>query len=771
MNRFPLLPAALLVLCLAWAPSAEAQVPLITPSDLFGRTVTAVEVTGNVQIEATTVRGTLSTHAGEPLDAAKVRKDVEAVFALGFFDDVVVDGESDGPDGVRVTYRLTELPVLDTITYRGNKKVLEETLKESVTGLYEGGFLDAQQLIKVRHAMLTKYGEEGFRRATVVPVQQITVSPNGQRRAALTFVIHEGDKTKIREIDFEGNSAFSDRTLRHKLKTKERFWLTSWLTDSGIYRQDDVSEDLLRLNDFYQDSGYYEAEIGEPRQTLSDDKRWLVLTYPVTEGRPFDFGKITYDHHSKVPDAKLTADLPVRPGERYDRSEVRDTVATLTDRLGEHGYAFAQVAPELLPHPDEQLVDITFHVNEGDQVRIRRINITGNSKTRDKVIRREVRQQEGEIINTSLLRRSFQRINNLNYFETVDIVPVEAGPGLLDLDVRVKEKSTGQFSVGGGFSSVDGLVGLVEITQGNLGGRGQTLSGRFERSGRRTVYNLRFKEPYLFDTLYSGGIDLFKTARDFESYEEHRTGGGFTLGKSIGEYVNASLSYTLEDVTIRVSGASVPAIIQSQEGKSTTSSVALGLSRDTRDNYFDPRRGTRNALRFEVAGGALQGDNQFIKTTLDSSIYFPAFESSSLSFRNLMGIGVGYGHQDLPPGERFFVGGISTVRGFGFGEAGPLADNGDPIGGDKEWVMSAEYAFPLVKAAHLKGAFFMDWGASFDTGQSIDVRDMNLSYGWEIRWISPLGPLRFGYGWVKNDKRDPRFQRGGEQLFTIGTFF
>jgi outer membrane protein insertion porin family len=763
-----LLPAVLLL----WLTGPVAAAPVAdAPSGLFGRTVERIEVSGNHQIEATTVRGTLVTRVGELLSAEHVQDDVTAVFALGFFDNVEVDADPVGPDGVVVTYRVTELPVVTKMTFRGNKKVIEETLKETVTGLEEGAFLNPQQLLRVRKAMLAKYESEGYRRATVVPVQQITVAPDGGRTAELTFVIDEGEKTKIRDIEFEGNEAFSDRTLRRRLKSKERFWLTSWLTDSGVYREADVAEDLLRVEDYYQDAGYFDVQVSEPDLDLSDDRRWLTLTYPVKEGRRYDFGEISYHHNDKVPEDVLTAGLAMQSGRTYNRSLIRKDVATLTDRLGEHGYAFAQVTPQVHPRPDDGQVDVAFRIDEGNQVRIRRINVTGNTKTRDKVIRREVRQQEGEIINTSLLRRSFQRINNLNYFESVDIVPVEAGEGELDLDVRVKEKSTGQFSVGGGFSSVDGLVGLVEITQGNLGGRGQTLGGRFERSGRRTVYNLRFREPYLFDTLYSGGFDVFKTQRDFESYEERRTGGGVTFGKAIGEYVHGSLSYTYERLNIHVTDVTVPAIILSQQGRSDTSSVAVSLSRDTRDNYFDPRRGTRNVLRLEVAGGMLQGDNEFLKGTLDSVLYVPLFTSSSFAVRNLFGMGAGLGHKDLPPGERFFVGGISTVRGFGFGEAGPLASNGDPIGGDKEWVMSAEYAFPLIKAANLKGAIFLDWGAGFDTGQSIDINDMNLSWGYEIRWISPLGPLRFGYGWVLNDKRPPGFRKGGEQLFTIGTFF
>jgi outer membrane protein insertion porin family len=765
-RTFPPIAAALFVaFLLALAPAGAAA-----RSDLFGRTVTSIRVTGNHEIESTTIQGTLSTHVEEPLTAADVRKDVKAIYALGFFDDVVVDAEPDG-DGVAVTYRVTELPILTGYSFHGNQKVLEESLKEAVSGISQGAFLQPQQVLKVRRAILEKYEKEGYRRATVVPVTEVTRTGAGQRNATLTFVIEEGEKTKIRKIIFEGNEAFPDRSLRRKLKTRERFWLTSWLTDSGIFRQADVAEDLVRLDEFYQDQGYYDIQADEPKVKVSEDKRWLTLTYPVHEGIPYDFGEVAYHDHGKVPGDELTADLKVRRGERYSRSLVRQDISTLTDRLGEHGYAFAQVNPVLMPHPDLGLLDTSFEFDEGNQVRIRRINITGNNKTRDKVIRREVRQQEGEIINTSLLRRSFQRINNLNYFETVDIVPVNAGEGLLDLYIRVKEKSTGQFSIGGGFSSVDGLVGIVEITQGNLGGRGQTLSGHFERSGRRTVYNLRFREPHLWDTLYSGGFDVFKVVRDFTSYEERRTGTGLTVGRSIGEYLNVSVGYTLEDVTIRVLDSSVPASIANQAGSSRTSSASVSVSRDTRDNFFDPRRGTRNVLRLEYAGGPLRGDNDFIKATLDQSVYFPAFSASAVTFRNLLGIGRGLTGNELPAGERFFVGGISTVRGYNFGDAGPLAGNGDPIGGNKEWVMTAELVFPLVKAANLKGALFTDLGAGFDDGQSIAFHDLNRTWGYEIRWISPLGPLRFGYGWVIDDKRPLQFRDGGRQFFTIGTFF
>ncbi len=770
-------------LLLAVLMLSVALIPAQAADDLPGGIVERVDIVGNHRIEATTIRGALGTKPDQPLSRETVRQDIESIFSLGFFDDVVIEAVAETA-GVVVTVRVTELPITGVISFAGNKKILKDTLKELAAGLTEGEFLSASQVARVSDFILVKYDDEGFRNASVVPVISDAPAPAGERRVDVVFVIDEGPKTKIRKIVFSGNERYSDRVLTKVIKTKKRFWLTSWLTDSGLYKASQVSEDLLRLEDYYQNSGYLDVVVGEPDVALSDNKRWYKLTYPITEGRPYKIGRVDYQHQGLVLENTLTKDISMRSGDTYDRSQIRRAMASLTDRLGEHGYASSQVSPRLAPNPETGQVDLLFDIEEGEQVYIRRINIIGNDKTRDKVIRREMRQQEGDIINTTLFRRSFQRINNLNFFESVDIEPVPVDEGQLDLDVRVKEKSTGQFSIGGGFSSVDGLVGLLEITQGNFRGKGQTVSGRFERSGRRTVYNLRFREPYLLDSHYSFGFDLFKTERDFESYEENRSGGGINVGRRLGEYTSGSVSYTFEALNLQGLDPSDPNLSAvtrelAETPDSTTGSVGFSLSRDTRDNIFDPRKGTRNVLRMEVAGPYLGGSNDFIKGTLDSSVVVPVIGSSTMTFRGLYGAGKGFGGKRLPPGERFFVGGIHTVRGFDYGEAGPLdfdTDPGtintlDPVGAEQEVVFTAEFGFPLVKEANLKGALFVDWGAGFARGNAVALSELNLSWGYEIRWISPLGPLRFGFGWVLDDQRPPELRRNGQQLFTIGTFF
>ncbi|MDH5526212.1 MAG: outer membrane protein assembly factor BamA [Nitrospirota bacterium] len=745
------------------------------PEELLGRTVTRIEVVGVRQIAPGTVSGQLDTEPGSPLSAATVRRDIEAVFGLGFFSDVVIEGEPEGSNGVVVTVRVTELPALaGEVQVKGNRKVLKDTLLGHATGMDSGAFLTPADVLRARRGMLADYFDEGYLQATVVPVEvESTDEATGAPIVDLAFVVEEGKKTRVRHIGFSGNTAFSNRTLRGKLKSKRRFWATSWLTGSGIYRESHVEEDVLRLEDFYQNQGFMDVSVSPPNVELSDDRQWYSLTYPIVEGPVYRIGEVSVAHGDKLPEADLMKGLELATGSVYSRDAMRRNLGMLTDRLGEVGYALARVEPEFDRDPETGTVDVRYMVTEGDQITIRRINVRGNTKTRDKVIRREVRQQEGEVINTSLLRRTYQRILNLQYFGSVDIDTKEAGPGLLDLDITVEEKSTGQFSIGGGYSSNDGLVGLMEITQGNLGGRGQTLSGRLERSGRRTVYNLRFAEPYLFDTNRSFGFDLYRSERDFESYDEKRIGGGVNLGRSYGEYLSASLAYRYEVLDLKSPTGTIPGspLLEAQLGRSRSSSVGANMAWDSRDNYLDPRRGMRHTLRTEVGGGYLAGTNDYVKGVLDNSVFFPLLRSMAFAVRSQLGYGAGYSKSELPAGERFFVGGIRTVRGFNWGEAGPLGTTGDPIGADKMWVMTGEITFPLVTEANIKGALFTDWGAGFDTGRDIAAGRMNLSVGWEIRWMSPVGPLRFGYGRVLVDKRHPDFQRRGDQFFDFGTFF
>ncbi|HSG05887.1 MAG TPA: BamA/TamA family outer membrane protein, partial [Nitrospiria bacterium] len=352
--------------------------------------------------------------------------------------------------------------------------------------------------------------------------------------------------------------------------------------------------------------------------------------------------------------------------------------------------------PEYNVSEDTREVDLIVSIDEDRPMKVRRLLVTGNEKTRDKVVRREVRVNETDLVNTKLLRRSFQRINNLNFFESIEITPARVGTDEVDLSIRVKEKSTGALSIGGGYSSVDRLVALAEITQGNLFGRGQLIRARAEMGGRRNTYSFTFREPYLFDKPVSGTISAFNQVRDFNSYQERRVGGNLILGKSFSEYFSGSLSYTLESLNIfDIDPVDAPSLIIEQGGETVTSSLGNTLAYDSRDFIFDPSTGTHVVASVEYAGTFLRGDNNFVKGVLDISRFFPLPLGTVFSAHGKVGLATGIQGTALPVGERFFVGGINSVRGFDFGEAGPIdEETGEIIGGTKELIFNLEFLFP-----------------------------------------------------------------------------
>jgi outer membrane protein insertion porin family len=445
-------------------------------------------------------------------------------------------------------------------------------------------------------------------------------------------------------------------------------------------------------------------------------------------------------------------------------------VAIITDMYGERGYAFANVMPDIRPDEAAQNVDITFIIEKGEKVRVRRINIGGNEKTRDKVIRREIRLSEQDYLNTSALRRSSQRINNLNYFENVEIVPDIVSKDMVDLNVRVKEKPTGAFSLGGGYSSVYGVVGMVDVTEGNLFGRGELLKVKGEFGELRTSYDVTFKEPWFMDTPTSVTLNLFDTVRSFDTYNINSRGGNIGVGRSFGEYWSSGITYGIQNIT--VSGSPPESI---KEGTSTTGSITTSVTRDTRDNYWDPRSGNKNNLSVEYADRFLGGDNILVKYIADTTWYYPLMLDTAVMFHGRYGIGKGLRGDDLPANEKFYVGGIYTVRGFDYGRAttkSTVSDGdtvfGDLLGADKELIINIEYIIPLVKEARINGVLFYDAGSGFGKNDSIALSDLRTSAGGGFRWLSPIGPLRLEWGY----NLDPRAgERQGIWEFSIGTLF
>jgi outer membrane protein insertion porin family len=745
--------------------------------------VKLVEIQGNHRIEDSTIRAKLQIEEGGLFDCRVIQEDIRAIFQLGYFEDVQVKSEG-FEGGIKIIYVVSERPFVSEIQFEGYDGVTLEDLNEQIS-LEVDNFFDEKQLKSDVEKVKKYYEEEGLSNAKVVPVVKVL----DEERVKVIFLIEEGEKVLVREIRFEGNEAFSSKKLKKELATREYFWLTSWLTESGRYKKDQLLIDAERLREVYLNNGYLEVQVGEPKVEINQEEAAYILTFSLIEGKQYTVEGMGFRGNKIIGDSELKRQVETAEGEVFRRNVLRRDIGVLTDAYGEIGYAFANIVPQMQPNPETQKVFILFEVTEGKPVKVGRINVYGNDKTRDKVIRREIRMDEQELINTKGLKRSFQRLNNLNFFETVEILPEGVSEDQMDLNVRVKEKATGSFSVGGGYSSVDNLVGIFELSQGNLFGRGQLLRAKAEFGSRRNTYSLTFREPYLLDYPISGTTNIFKLERDFDTYEEKRVGGDVILGKSITEYVSGSVSYKYEELELFNIDSTNP-IITAQEGKQSTSSVGLQLSYDSRDNFLDTREGMRNSISFEFAGTGLGGSNDFLKVVGDSSKYFPLWWDMVFLIHGRLGYGTGLRGKDLPLSERFYVGGINTVRGFDFGKAGPREEvtvvtidpvtsvitstsvPGEVIGGDQELIFNFEYIVPLVKEANIKGVLFFDAGRGYDNSllYSENFYDFRLRYSWGfgIRWISPVGPLRLEWGF----NLDPREGEKAKTLeFSIGTLF
>ncbi|MBI3597205.1 MAG: outer membrane protein assembly factor BamA [Nitrospirae bacterium] len=748
------------------------------------KTVVAIEIRGNSRIETSTIRSRIKTKEGSPFSADLIREDINSLYQLGFFGDVRVDSEP-VEGGVKVIYQVAERPYVTETNFVGNVEILTDKLKEKIT-IKPMSFLDDAQVKENAEKLRQYYDEEGYYNTIVIPV----LKRQGDK-VALTFYIKEGAKATVKKIDFEGNKAFPRKTLQKNIDTQEYSLLTSWLTNSGYYKKDALNEDTDKLKDYYLNNGYLQIQVGTPSVKFKEDRSQTVVTYPILhgeidypyefhtvrasiefpliEGEQFRIRTITLNGNHVYTTDRLREALKLKEGDIFRKNVLRDGVAAIHDIYGGKGYLYATVIPQYTTNPAMRTVDLTLDVTEDNPMRIRQITISGNDKTRDKVIRREMRLDEQELVDTRLLRRSFQRINNLNFFDSVEIVPQRVSPDQVDLHVQVKEKSTGSFSIGGGYSSVDRLVGMADITQGNLFGKGELLRGRAEFGKITNSYSLTYREPYLFDRPVSGTVDLFNQKRDFSSYTEKTVGGDVVLGKSFTEYVSGSVNYTLEKLNITHLTSDAPVRIQQQAGKSVTGSIGSTIARDTRDFYFDPKEGSRTALTVQFANTYLGGNNNFIKTILDEGQFFPFYWDTVFSLHGRFGSADGMDGTPLPIPERFYVGGINTVRGFKFGRAGPVdLTTNEVLGGNKELIFNAEYIFPLVPEAKVKGVLFYDYGKAFDDDKSIRISQLRSGTGFELRWISPIGPLRLEWGYnIHPQSNEPHTV----VEFTIGTLF
>ncbi|MEA3465290.1 MAG: outer membrane protein assembly factor BamA [Thermodesulfobacteriota bacterium] len=759
---------------------------LLSGAAFASETVSVIRVDGVSRIDVAKVEAVLTTKVGQAYTVNGVDDDLRAIYALGYFKDIeVVTEDSNGL--LTLVYRVQERPLVRKIKIDGYKELKRSKVRTALT-MRTPSILHPKALQESVAAIQQLYIDEGFYAI------EVTTSIEKQRKneAIVHFDIVEGIKVTIDDIEFEGNSIFSARKLRGFMQTKE-WWIFSWLTSGGTYNEGMLANDIEIIKDEYFNKGYVRVRVKQPLITLSDDREEMDVLIEIDEGEQFFLGDMSVEGDLLIDEDKLLKGLSFKIGDVFSRKQLRADIKRLNDYYANRGYAYVNVSPATLINKEQKTVDVTFRIEQGIEVHIGRVNIAGNSKTRDKVIRREMVLVEGDLYSVSRMETSRKRINNLGFFSEVNVDAVSGdNDEIMDVQVDVKEQPTGTFSVGFGYSSVDGLIGQGSISQDNFLGRALKLNLAGSFGGESATYQVGVLDPYFMDKNIALGFDVYSTDREWDEYSKRAIGGDIKLGVPLSYNTRTFFIYRYEEKEIYDIYDLASEYIRDQEGTSTLSSIYASISKNTTDYRPDPSSGYMSELSLEFAG--IGGSERFAKTILDHRHFFPIKWGIVFSVHGQIGFVHKVGDEEIPIDERFYLGGLNTVRGFDNREVGPwewareyqrtaegyyvINPDGsyatvastterDFIGGVKEAFFNFELTFPLLKDAGLKGLLFFDVGNSWDQGEEYFSK-MRYSTGVGIRWNSPLGPLRLEWGY----NLDPEEWENDSQFdFSIGKFF
>ncbi|HJX09320.1 MAG TPA: outer membrane protein assembly factor BamA [Candidatus Binatia bacterium] len=818
--------AALLCLVFALCPGAVDAQDKVALKE--------VTIAGNVRVEEDGIRLHLKNRPGTLFDSALVEQDVKAIYRMGFFDDVQAELSADGV----LTYRVKEKPYVREVKVQGNSQVARDKI-ETALGVGARTILDRPKLAEGVEKIRKLYTEQGYVNARID--HAVSLEPNNQ--AVVVVDINEGSKLLIKKVTFEGNRAFSDSELRGLIATKEE-WLFTFITNRGVLDRDMLTNDIAILSTHYYDNGYIDHQISEP--VILRGRDGLEVVIRIKEGKQYRVGKVEIGGDMIVNGQELLKSIKLTTGQIFRGSRLREDIKLLTEIYTNSGFAFAEVEPVTKLNPPEQQVDVALLIKKGPPVYFNRILVAGNSKTRDKVVRRELLAGEQELFSGSKITQSKNALQRTGYFEDVQLTTKKSSqPDTVDLLVDVKEGPTGNFSLGAGYSSGDGFLFNASVAEKNFLGRGQGLNGSFSIGSSRQDFVVGFNDPYVYDTRIAMGVDAYNTKREYSDFDERKLGFGvntsyplrylrfpfFSRAKdqtpgsdeiannrapTMWDYMRGGVGYELTRDKIDGISSTASDAIKNEAGTTLTSSVTPNMSYDSRDHFFNPTEGSKSALSIKFAG--LGGDSRFIKSDLSARWHYPLLKDPNwggtyvLALGGSLGYGIGFDDSsnsgsDLPLFERYFIGGINSIRGFSDRSLGPRVRNctttvagvgttdctyGDLLGGDKAAVVNAELLFPIAEQYGLRGVAFFDLGNSFgvscattsstpnfdpatDTttvtksdcvNTGFKLSDLRKSVGVGARWLSPFGPLRVELGFALNKRPGDETSLLG---FTIGS--
>jgi outer membrane protein insertion porin family len=704
-----------------------------------------IMILGNVKVEEGVIRGAIKSREGGPFSVEKIREDLRSIFDLGSFTDVQVDIKPN-PQGKEVIFIVVEKPSIKDILIKGNNKVKLDDIKEKAT-LTSRSILNLEKVKENSEQIRKLYFSKGYYGVKV----EYKVDYLETNEAVVTFTISEGPKGHIQKIVFKGNKKIKSSQLKKLMATKQRN-IFSIITKTGTLDEDILKNDVQLLTAYYFDQGYLDAKILEPKINLSNPKK-IQIEIGIVEGPQYHLGNIDFKGDLLTTKEALFKVLKIKRGGVYSNTVIRREVNALTEKFANQGYAYVEINPEVSVDKKNLLVHLTFEIEKKKRVFYEKIQVVGNTKTRDKVIRRELVVAEGELYNAADMNQSRDRLKRTGYFKEVDFTTSHGSTEeKINLDLKVEETPTGAITFGIGYSTLESVVGSASISDRNLFGLGYFVSLRFSLGFESQSAKLSFTDPYFLGSRYAAGFDLYHERIDyFAEYKYKITGGDLRIGRQLTDRLRIDAMYKYEIIDVYDVARDASIYIKNQEGEKTTSAISITPSIDTRDDFFNPRRGGKHSLFIQNAGGFLGGDNYFVKVLGQTSWFFPLPLSTTLNLRAQAGMISPYGGKTLPIYEKFFVGGINTVRGFEYGMAGPVDVNDEPIGAKKMVVFNTELIFPISREIGLKGALFFDAGKGFNKWSQ--VTPLRFGAGPGIRWYSPFGPIHIDLGFNLNPKK------------------
>jgi outer membrane protein insertion porin family len=741
-------------------PGLSRQIAQETALKIMGKErIVRIIVKGNRRIEKDAILGAMQTREGETVSPSRLREDLKAIYKMGYFTDVKLD-VSDTPEGRVLTLLVQEKPAIKEIIIKGNNKIKRDKILE-VTDLKPFIVASEGSIRENINKIIKLYREKGYYEAKVnYRLEEVT-----KTEANLVLEIDEGGKLAIKDIDFEGNKSVKAKELRKVMETKEKS-IISIITGTGKLSKDALERDLEKIAAYYFNHGFIKAKVGEPRIDIKG--KLIFITIPVEEGPQYKVGQVDFQGELLDDKAKLQSIIDLPKEKVYSREVVQKDLTTLSDFYADFGYANADIVPLIKENPEDLTVNVTFDLRKGQKVYFDRIEIGGNVKTRDKVIRRELRVYEQEMFSATKLKESIKNLRRLEYFEDVNFsTNPGSAPDRMNLKITVKERPTGTFGLGAGYSTQDRLVGLVEVSQNNLFGRGQQLKVQGIIGAISSRFRLSFTEPYLFDRPLAAGFDAFIWERDYSEYTRKSRGGDIRLSHPLRwKYTRLYGMYRFENVNLSGLQPGASPVLVEAANIHNTSAVSTSIRRDSRDSIFNPTQGSDNSFNVELAG--LGGDTAFLRYILESGWYFPLFWKTVGVLHGRIGYLQVLPWGSLPAYEKFYLGGIDSLRGFKYADVSPRDPvTNERIGGDKFTQINIEYRFPLIKKLGVIGTVFFDAGNVYGSGQTF-FSSMRTSVGGGFRWFSPMGPLRVEWGY--NIAPKP-WEKHSTWEFTIGSQF